>query len=545
MLCKSCRHQISRTDDLCGVCGAPVPGRGALELVVGDGRRIPLLAGPLTIGRGSDNHIRIDADGVSRHHARILVESGMPALEDVGSTYGTFVDGRKIAGKQVLRDGTTIKLGDRELRVEGKRADSASGKTVVFGAVAGLDGETTLRYPRLRNGTRLKRLEAEEGDLRFVLKAPDGRFVRLSKDDAELLELLDGQHSLASLITTATGRFGADGAGKIASLLADLGERGLLEGVDNEAAAAPPRKGLGRVFRTRTWSVTWLGPVLDRLYRAGGWILFTLPVLIAIALVSTAGIFAFVYLIAGREVTPFVVGSKVGIGALVFLVGRFLVVVVHELAHGLTVASFGRKVPRAGMKLMLVFPYAFVDTSEAYFEPSRRRIAISSAGPISDLTIGGGAALAAAFTSPGTLRDVWFQLALAAYTGAIFNLNPLLDRDGYHIIVDLMREPGLRQRAKDWLAARLAGRKAEPDDAGVLATYAVTALVWSLMTAVFTILMSQRYYSYMTALAPASVVWAVLIAFYVLMLLPIIMVFWKAYAQRRSDRQTGVEGAVV
>ena len=80
------------------------------------------------------------------------------------------------------------------------------------------------------------------------------------------------------------------------------------------------------------------------------------------------------------------------------------------------------------MKLVLVFPYAFVDTSEAYFEPSRRRIAISAAGPVSDLSIGGGAALAAFVSAPGTLRDVFFQLALAAYTGAIFNLNPLLDR---------------------------------------------------------------------------------------------------------------------
>ena len=34
--------------------------------------------------------------------------------------------------------------------------------------------------------------------------------------------------------------------------------------------------------------------------------------------------------------TPFVVASKVGLGGLVFLLGRFVVVAVHELAHGLT-----------------------------------------------------------------------------------------------------------------------------------------------------------------------------------------------------------------
>jgi putative peptide zinc metalloprotease protein len=186
--------------------------------------------------------------------------------------------------------------------------------------------------------------------------------------------------------------------------------------------------------------------------------------------------------------------------------------------------------------MVFIFPYAFVDTTEAWFEPARRRIAISAAGPVSDLTIGGAAGLGTVLAS-GTLQDVFFQLALAAYTGAIFNLNPLLDRDGYHILVDVLREPGLRRRSREWLMQRLSGRAAEPDDAGVLLTYAITALVWSLATAAFTIAISQRYYSYMTAIAPSWVVRTVLILFYVLMLLPIIGVFWKAYGARRSDRR--------
>ena len=546
MLCRSCRRQIARADDVCTVCGTPVKGRAPLELVVGDGRRIPLVYGPLTLGRGSENLIRITGETVSRNHARIVIDEAGPAVEDAGSTYGTFVDGQQITGRTLLRDGSALGLGDVKLTVEAKRHESESGRTVVFGAIPGLPDEdgAALRFPRLRAGSKLKRLSADEGDLRFVLRGPDGRFVRLSAADAELLELLNGENSLSSLIAAATGRFGVDGPSKLASMLADLGERGLLEGVE-EAKAPPSKKRLARVFRMRQWDFAWLGPIFTRVYRAGGFLLFTWPPLVVISLVSVAGLVAFADLIGGGTVAPFVVASKVGVGGLVFLVGRFLVVIVHEFAHGLTVESFGRKVPKAGIKLMLIFPYAYVDTSEAWFEPARRRIAISAAGPISDLTIGGAAALLAIFSPAGTLQDVWFQLALAAYTGAIFNLNPLLDRDGYHILVDLMREPGLRRRSREWLSNRLSGREAEPDDAGVLATYAVTALVWSLATAAFTVVMSQRYYSYMTAIAPASLVWTVLIAFYVLMLLPILAVFWKAYSARRSDRETGVEGAVV
>ena len=66
MLCPTCRRQVSRSASVCGACGAPVAGRTPLELVIGDGRRIPLSAGPLSIGRGTDNLIRIEErDGLA------------------------------------------------------------------------------------------------------------------------------------------------------------------------------------------------------------------------------------------------------------------------------------------------------------------------------------------------------------------------------------------------------------------------------------------------------------------------------------------------
>src|SRR5262249_18530761 len=155
----------------------------------------------------------------------------------------------------------------------------------------------------------------------------------------------------------------------------------------------------------------------------------------------------------------------------------FLVVVLHELAHGLTVASFGRRVPRAGFKLVLIFPYAFVDTSDAWFEPRRRRLAISGAGPASDLVVGGGAALLALLLSPGSLREVVFQISLGAYLGAFYNLNPMLERDGYHLLVDILRQPGLRRRCQRWLAGIFTSRHVAVGNAnrGAFGIYAATA----------------------------------------------------------------------
>ena len=71
---------------------------------------------------------------------------------------------------------------------------------------------------------------------------------------------------------------------------------------------------------------------------------------LALDRVSGASLAAFVYLVVGRYGTPFVVAERIGLGALVFLLGRFAVVAVHETAHGLTMASFGRRIERAGLK---------------------------------------------------------------------------------------------------------------------------------------------------------------------------------------------------
>jgi putative peptide zinc metalloprotease protein len=276
--------------------------------------------------------------------------------------------------------------------------------------------------------------------------------------------------------------------------------------------------------------------MFDRIYLAGGWLLFTRAALIALALVGVAGLAAFAWLIVRRYGTPFVVADRIGIGALVFLLGRFLVVALHELAHGLVVSSFGRRVRRAGLKLMLVFPFAFVDTSDGWFEPRRRRFAISAAGPASDLVVGGVFALGAAFVG-GTLRDVLFQLAFAAYVGAFSNLNPLLDRDGYHMLVDRLGEPGLRRRARAHLAAVLSGRGSTADEPRALLVYALAGLAWTVAAVAFVIVMSTRYYGVLTSLAPAEVVWGVLGAFYLLMFVPVLVMVGRPLLERVRGRE--------
>ena len=546
MLCTSCRRQLSRGADYCGTCGAPVAGAAPpLELVLADQTRVPLV-GDMTIGRAPSSTVVLADPSVSRLHARISPggNGNGARIEDAGSSAGTIVDGVPISAATALHDGAKVQLGTLELRVERHRDVAEAGRTIVVRPGAslvvpalgppGVVGAAATSFgmkPRVRSGYALKRLDASEGSKRWVLRdLSRNTFLRLSDNDAQLFELLDGTHSLADLIGIAEQRHGAAGAPRLARLLADLGERGYLAGVAGADVEEAPQGFFRRLLKPREKTIGGLGNFFDALYRRGGWVLFTKPALIAIAVLIVAGIAAFAYLIIGRYGTPFVVSQRIGLGALVFLLGRFAVVAVHETAHGLAMASYGRRIEKAGVKLVAIFPYAFVDTSEAWFEPRPRRIAISAAGPISDFAVGAVFSLCCVFVE-GTVRDVFFQLAFAGYVGAFFNLNPWIDRDGYHMLVDYLREPGLRRRAKDQFSRRLKG-EGRTTDSPVLARYSIAGIGWSILAAGFAIFMSIRYEPIMSNFAPRYVVWTVLGTLWLALFIPVFVVIGKPLVER-------------
>ncbi len=65
----------------------------------------------IELGRSPTAQIRIEDDGVSRNHARVISnDEGALVLEDTGSTNGTFVNGGKTPSR-VLQDGDRIQIG--------------------------------------------------------------------------------------------------------------------------------------------------------------------------------------------------------------------------------------------------------------------------------------------------------------------------------------------------------------------------------------------------------------------------------------------------
>jgi type III secretion system (T3SS) inner membrane Yop/YscD-like protein len=92
-----------------------------LEIIVLQGDteivRRTLASGEYVIGRHPDCDIVVDAAGVSRHHAKLVVGDGYAFVEDLGSTNGTLIDGSRITESMHLAPGRKAEVGATTIEV--------------------------------------------------------------------------------------------------------------------------------------------------------------------------------------------------------------------------------------------------------------------------------------------------------------------------------------------------------------------------------------------------------------------------------------------
>ncbi len=67
------------------------------------------------IGRGSDNELVLDTKHISRYHAVLLAGPVHTSIEDLQSTNGVFVNGKRVT-RQVLKDGDRLTVGRTQFR---------------------------------------------------------------------------------------------------------------------------------------------------------------------------------------------------------------------------------------------------------------------------------------------------------------------------------------------------------------------------------------------------------------------------------------------
>lgn len=92
------------------------------------GNALPLRA-TAVIGRSPACRVLLEGPGVSRRHARIMVNDDGVAIEDLGSANGVLVNGERIVGLHKLKEGDWLTIGGHSLQlvVDDRPAKSFSG----------------------------------------------------------------------------------------------------------------------------------------------------------------------------------------------------------------------------------------------------------------------------------------------------------------------------------------------------------------------------------------------------------------------------------
>ncbi len=202
--------------------------------------------------------------------------------------------------------------------------------------------------------------------------------------------------------------------------------------------------------------------------------------------------------------------SNLGLLYIGFIVAK----VVHEFGHAAACRLYGGEVHKMGVMLLIFAPMPYVDATASWgFRHRGQRLLVGAAGVLAELAVAALAALLWAHTAPGVVNSIAYNVIfVASVSSLLFNLNPLLRFDGYHMLVDALDVPNLFQRSRDQLRylgehlvfrlphARPAARS--PVEAWLLPLYGVASLTyWLVLMATIVFFIAEQYLDLGVAMA--------------------------------------------
>lgn len=355
--------------------------------------------------------------------------------------------------------------------------------------------------PRLVPTVERATLRRRDGSTYTVLKNPNGDrgaglYVTLEPDDLELVELMDGVRSVQDILVAHLERRGVLAIGRLARITAALAANGFFGEerppvYEKLMAVRARRDPLTRISlwlrRLVMWDIArWNNAekTVDIAYRFGGRLAFTRVGATAVIVFALVGIVALVRESAtGRHELITFDGSYV-LGLVVLIALQVLSISVHEAGHALAIRHFGRRVRRLGLAIYYLFPCMYVDSTDMTMAPRRQRVIVALAGPIAGMTVGAACAFVAAVDS-GAAGNIAFKAANLFAFQLVLNLLPILELDGYYILVDLLDAPLLRQRsmafARNKVVRKLRRRERWTSTEMGLGLYGVLAIVTSVL----------------------------------------------------------------
>ena len=300
------------------------------------------------------------------------------------------------------------------------------------------------------------------GDTYYVLHNTDTcTYLEIDPQNYFLWELMDGEHTLTDLAMAYYARYGSSPFERLDTLILQLEKNGLIE---NSPSGTPPVRATGFASHLqhiadatfqREFDWHQADEFFTRFYRCIGRIFFTRVALIGFFIISVIGFVCFVILEPSDTFQLFTFNESYGQGLIVLIIANFFVLFWHESGHGLTCKLFGRRIHKAGIMFYYGMPVFFVDVSDMWMSGRIPRIIVSLAGPVVNVIFGGAIAILVIMLPPAAWTRALFQVAYVAYLGALLNLNPLLELDGYYVLMDWLEIPQLRRKSFEFLRTGL------------------------------------------------------------------------------------------
>jgi putative peptide zinc metalloprotease protein len=318
--------------------------------------------------------------------------------------------------------------------------------------------------PRLRNHATVER-RSYRGQLWYVLQDQSNtRHFRFNPAAWYLIGRMDGEHTLQEIWDSAQEHYGEDVPSQDETIF--LMSR--LHAGDVLHCDVPPdcedlfrRHQKANQERSRRRYLSPLSPrwsLLDpekMLNRYQGWVrpLFTPAAAVIWVLVMLAAILLAVTHwteLSKNVVTTALAPHNLPLLWLCFPVLKSL----HELGHAFATRIWGGEVHDMGIALLVLTPVPYVDASSASaFREKRKRVMVGAAGMMVELFISALALFLWLLVEPGAVRDIAaIVMFIAGISTVLFNANPLLKFDGYHMLVDAIEIPNLANRAQKYYA---------------------------------------------------------------------------------------------
>lgn len=299
---------------------------------------------------------------------------------------------------------------------------------------------------------------APQGVVTYALKnRRTEQIIQISETEKFLWEQMDGRASLQEIATSYLLHYGSFDFEIIPTLIVKLLRADLLTmrpvsrlravlARNRRNPAARAMEGTLHALERLTVTSRRSHQFFERMYRYGGFLLFTPWALAALVIMVVVGIRSGIVIWHDLSEVTHGLASHPFIAILLVKIVFWLTVVNHQIIHALACIHYRRRVREFGFTILHGFiPTFYADVTDIFMASRRARIVNALAGPLFHLFLGFFCFWIAVRLQPGLIQGFLAASAILQLQSFLISLYPFcfLEMDGYHILVELVGVPTL------------------------------------------------------------------------------------------------------